>query len=444
MPDEAVKDRKVNRRGFLKSAGAIAGSAGALAVSGKAMAFQPVKESLPSWIVRSTVNYVDTFPYELGGVKRYARRQSPQGDPEGLKEYLAGTNRKQVLAEKMEAGEPGFTAVDKALHDAARTSKKATDFYSWEPLAAKPLTHWKGTPAEANLIVKKAARILGAGDVGIAATDPLWFFSSSGTRAASEIPIIFTDDVDKPSQEADAVYIPNSMTSVVVMVVPQDLQLLQFTPSALGEAAVMYGYSRMAETASKLAEFIRSLGYQAVPMGNEFALSVPMAIDAGLGELGRNGLLIHPVYGPNVRICKVLTDMPIEPDRRISFGVHEFCKACKKCARECPSQGIPYDEDFNAPVCPSNNPGPKKWYVDTWSCYKFWNENGGSCSTCMRVCPYTKPQTWPHDMVKGITATTGVLNSAFVAMDDLMGYGSTYNEDDAGRFWTTPEWWSKS
>ena len=72
---------------------------------------------------------------------------------------------------------------------------------------------------------------------------------------------------------------------------------------------------------SILAEFIRILGYKAIPMGNDTSLSIPLAIDAGLGELGRHGLLITPEYGPCVRLCKVFTDLPLEPDKPIQFGV---------------------------------------------------------------------------------------------------------------------------
>jgi len=85
-----------------------------------------------------------------------------------------------------------------------------------------------------------------------------------------------------------------------------------------------------------LAEAIRMMGYNAIPCKNGTALSIPLAIDAGLGQLGRNGLLITPKYGPAVRIGKVLTDMPLVPDRPIDFGVTEFCQSCKKCAEHCP------------------------------------------------------------------------------------------------------------
>jgi len=36
-------------------------------------------------------------------------------------------------------------------------------------------------------------------------------------------------------------------------------------------------------------------------------------VDAGLGELGRNGLLVTPEFGSRVRLCKVFTELPLQP-----------------------------------------------------------------------------------------------------------------------------------
>jgi epoxyqueuosine reductase QueG len=125
-------------------------------------------------------------------------------------------------------------------------------------------------------------------------------------------------------------------------------------------------------------------------MGNDTALSIPLAIDAGLGELGRIGLLVTPEYGPCVRLCKVFTDMPLEPDAPGSFGLAETCRRCRRCAEACEVEAISRDGDPSFKiVCPSNNPGIKRWAVDQDRCYSFWIENSQDCSTCIAACPYT-------------------------------------------------------
>ena len=74
-------------------------------------------------------------------------------------------------------------------------------------------------------------------------------------------------------------------------------------------------------------------------MGNDTALSIPLAIDAGLGELGRNGLLITPEYGACVRLCKVFTDLPLEADRPVEFGLAEICQRCRRLRRGLRGRG---------------------------------------------------------------------------------------------------------
>jgi hypothetical protein len=49
------------------------------------------------------------------------------------------------------------------------------------------------------------------------------------------------------------------------------------------------------------AEHIRLLGYQAVPSGNDTGLTIPLCVDAGMGEPTRSGLRIAKEYGPRAR-----------------------------------------------------------------------------------------------------------------------------------------------
>jgi len=218
--------------------------------------------------------------------------------------------------------------------------------------------------------VKDAAKLYGASLVGICEINPLWIYSVN----------LFGQPID----------VPDGYKYAIVMAIPVDDKLLKSSPTFPACAASAIGYSRMAFCIACLAEFIRNLGYNAIPMGNDTALSIPLAIDAGLGELGRNGLLITPQYGPNVKICKIFTDLPLEPDEPIEFGVTNFCKKCKKCAEACSADAIQFEtEPSFKTVSTSNNPGILRWAVDNDKCYTFWIKNGGDCSNCIAVCPFT-------------------------------------------------------
>ena len=86
---------------------------------------------------------------------------------------------------------------------------------------------------------------------------------------------------------------------------PSDYKMVKKAPSsdAMLDGWKTYGFT--ATISVHLAAYIRSLGYPALAhhvrshakVGRAICM-VPIAIDAGLGELGRNGVLITKEYGP--------------------------------------------------------------------------------------------------------------------------------------------------
>ena len=286
---------------------------------------------------------------------------------------------------------------------------------------------------DATLAVRHAALFFGASLAGVAELNPLWLYADrfAPTREDRErtIPVVYGGD--RFGQEEDAWYIPESMKWVVVLAFEEDYHALANSPGRLASAATGNGYSRMAVTSSQLADFLRGLGYRAFPAGNGVGPSIPMAMDAGLGQLGRMGLLVTPKYGPRVRLAKVITDMPLVPDAPIDFGVTEFCEACMLCAEDCPSESVTRGSMTWEGRSPSHNPGALKWYTEVEGCYDF---NGFSCSNCKRVCPFNKPNnSWLHRTIR--TAIQGRLsgaNRAMVRLDQASGYGTQLESKE---FW---------
>jgi reductive dehalogenase len=227
-------------------------------------------------------------------------------------------------------------------------------------------------------------------------------------------------------QEDGTLIIPSTMKSVIVLAFEMDHESVKASPTMLGDAATMDGYSKMAITAGALAKFLMSLGYNAIPCGNNTGLSVPMAIDAGLGELGRQGILITPQYGPRVRLAKVITDLPMAYDEPIRFGVKEFCDVCGKCAKACPVQAISHGPQDDKAINLSTNPGVMKWPINAEKCYMSWEIHGSGCTICIKVCPFNKPAGWIHDVARILVrGKSGLLDQLLIRMDDAMGYGSS-------------------
>jgi epoxyqueuosine reductase len=172
-----------------------------------------------------------------------------------------------------------------------------------------------------------------------------------------------------------------------------DPDLIATAPSALAGAATGLGYSQDALVLLAVAQYIRNLGYRAIPSMNDTALAIPYAIKAGLGEYGRHGLVITPEFGPNVRFGKIFTDLPLTHDRPIRFGVEQTCALCRRCTEACPASAIPGGAPSAELHNQSNLTGVTKWSVDGEKCFGYWSKINSDCSVCIRVCPYTRDYT---------------------------------------------------
>ena len=274
-------------------------------------------------------------------------------------------------------------------------------------------------PDDLSLDIKRAALLFGASLAGIAELDRRWLYASS--YFISREGGIETEN-----------HIPEHLTHCIVLGIEMDYESILYSPAHPASMATAVGYSRMAFAAGLLAKFIRGMGYAAIPSGNDTGLSIPMAIDAGLGEMARNGLLITPGFGPRLRLAKVYTDLPLMPDSPIEFGVRDFCMICEKCARKCPSRSIDTGPPSTEPHNVSNRRHVNTWHINAETCLSFWAENGTDCSNCIRVCPFNKPPGILHDAVRWGINNVRQLNRLYLWGDDLMGYGK---RKSARKFW---------
>jgi reductive dehalogenase len=215
-----------------------------------------------------------------------------------------------------------------------------------------------------------------------------------------------------------------------------DYDLMKYFPTYVAETTTGMGYSRMTIANAHLSAFIRGLGFKTIDCSiNDVALSVPLAMQAGLGDIGRNGILITPQFGPRLRLSKVFTDLPLIADTPVDFGVTEFCKVCMKCAEMCPSQAISTGERTSEPDSVSNVAGEMKWLIDPVKCRMHWGRTDKSCTICIACCPYNKPDTLFHRAVLSLTDYLRWADSLCVRVDNLLGYGRPARAED---FWD--EW----
>ncbi len=278
-----------------------------------------------------------------------------------------------------------------------------------EKVAPKPLPIFPDQPAEldpdtASRIVKGYTKNLGSDLVGITEINPLWIYSHRGE--------IFHENWDDWGAEIEL-----SHKYAVVFATEMALDLVATAPHTPTTIASMGNYAQGAYVATQLAGFIANLGYSATAhhLRHYNFIMVPLAVDAGLGQYGRLGYLMTKKFGPRVRLGAISTDLPLVPDKPVDIGVENFCRICKKCATCCPSNSIPMDE-------PEAVNGTLRWKLNAETCFDYWGTVGTDCNICMRVCPWSHANTFPHKIIRELITRNSYSRKIFSVMDDVF-YG---------------------
>lgn len=172
-------------------------------------------------------------------------------------------------------------------------------------------------------------------------------------------------------------------------------------------------YARLDEIALSLSNFIESIDNAlAVPVPSYAPmrfhgmepwglLSLKHAgVNAGLGAIGRNGLLHHPTHGTMLRLGAVVTDAELPGDERNdAFPCPERCGACHKA---CPSDAFNNAGEFAKMTCLGHTikhaiyPLALKDELGLKNIERVINTAGYNywltCNECVRVCPNNRPK----------------------------------------------------
>ena len=249
--------------------------------------------------------------------------------------------------------------------------------------------------------VKEIAQYYGACAVGIAELRPHHLYSHIGRGTGT-----WGSPVELDHEWA------------ITFAVEMDHRMVRSAPEASVIMESAREYVEAARIGLQLAALIRSLGYPARAHidGNYQVIAPLVARDAGLGEIGRMGILMHPRLGPRVRLGVVTTDLPLvaDPPGDDRTAV-DFCTICKKCAENCPTACIPFGDREAVD-------GARRWKIDADACYRYWCVVGTDCARCMCVCPYSHPDNAAHNLVRWAIRRSGAARRALLWMDDLF-YG---------------------
>ena len=188
--------------------------------------------------------------------------------------------------------------------------------------------------------------------------------------------------------------VENPLCNSLIYAVEMNREQIEKAPRVEELIEASRSYVRVMLMGMALSYFLHELGYQArAHIDGESELILPAAAaSAGIGEIGRMGLLLTKQYGPMVRLGAVTTSFPVDafPEKSPPVAenglVKQFCQQCGICAENCPGKAIPH----NIELTESAKNGKPLWNIDPEACYSIWHEYGTSCGICVAVCPYSK------------------------------------------------------
>ena len=131
-----------------------------------------------------------------------------------------------------------------------------------------------------------------------------------------------------------------------------------------GMAYAFVNYQLIRETlwaAHDLSDWLKEQGHEAIPLLDltkdsfqtlgssvgqylpDLRANAPFAAAAGLGDIGRHGMLLTPEFGPRQRYAFVLTSAELKETARYK-GPALCRKGCRLCAEACPVQALNQDK----------------------------------------------------------------------------------------------------
>jgi epoxyqueuosine reductase QueG len=136
---------------------------------------------------------------------------------------------------------------------------------------------------------------------------------------------------------------------------------------------------------------LKELGYKSEahhPFGGKL-LFTAHAVNAQLGIMGRNGLVLTPEFGPRQRWSMITTDAEIPQVPKVEYdGMKEYCQSCGACIKNCKGEAT-----YQEPIKKKDN-SKIITHINRSKCIESLLENN-YCSVCLRICPQGNPKTIP-------------------------------------------------
>lgn len=224
------------------------------------------------------------------------------------------------------------------------------------------------SPEEMSVKLKELTKYYGAVLSATTVMNPDHFYRHRGRH-----PEVFGQEVNPEVHPYGLVY-----------AVEMDRDMLSHSPLLPEVITTSHGYVQAAVIGLQVAYYLRQLGYEArVHLDANYLAVLPLVAQAaGLGEIGRMGILTTKDYGSRIRLGLVTTNLPLISNQPISFGLDGLCERCGICATNCPAKAIPKNKQLVE--------GTIRWQIVQEKCYRFWRHVGTDCGICINSCPLSQ------------------------------------------------------
>lgn len=171
----------------------------------------------------------------------------------------------------------------------------------------------------------------------------------------------------------------------IILLMEMNPEIIKDVPSKAAEKEIFRTYYELNVAVNIIKDYLNERGYNAEAgpaLGGEVNYPL-LAQKAGLGVIGKNGMLITPTFGPSLRLAAVyteITNLPMETDNS-HMWVNGFCEQCNRCVKKCPANAI-YKE---TKVFEDGT----KQCIDYKKCAVPFSNNN-ACTICIKECLFFK------------------------------------------------------
>jgi Pyruvate/2-oxoacid:ferredoxin oxidoreductase delta subunit len=172
--------------------------------------------------------------------------------------------------------------------------------------------------------------------------------------------------------------------NAIILAMEMSKEKINKAPSQTTLNMVFETYDDLGKTANLIAKFFRENGYAAQadhPLGG-LVLFPPLAQEAGIGWIGKHGILITREFGPRVRLAAVYTnaDLPVLDSNNHEW-ITDYCNICRLCIKQCPPKAILENSIHHS--------SGRITHISQQACFEYFGQYYG-CSICVKVCPFSK------------------------------------------------------